>query len=169
MPLVDWADELVPITHPDGEYIDLRTHPGLRVWVRTGEDTARVLFQFHHACCDGLASFRFVEDLFIAYRLAIGGADDAPSLPKVDIALLKDRGRFAAVEANESSLRNALRDAWATARVWTRILLDRSALLAVPNHQPCKNNEDHGHGAFPTPDNGAHNRSKRFCNTKQLH
>jgi hypothetical protein len=34
-PFLDWAEAGTPIGHPDGEYIDLRKSPGLRIWVRT--------------------------------------------------------------------------------------------------------------------------------------
>src|SRR5262245_54061623 len=55
-PEIDWADQSIAIAPPDGEFIDLRQSRGLRVWVRTSEAATRVVLQFHHACCDGLAS-----------------------------------------------------------------------------------------------------------------
>src|SRR5262245_61524621 len=53
-PRFDWANEATPVRHPGGPYIDLRSEAGLRAWVRTGPNRARIHLQIHHACCDGL-------------------------------------------------------------------------------------------------------------------
>lgn len=158
LPSVNWADESVPITHPDGEYIDLRTRPGLRVFVRTRPGGAQALFQFHHACCDGLASFRFGEDVFICYRRIVGGADAEPTLPPIDVELLKRRNVFALTENYRPSLPEVVRDQWITARVWSNVMLNRAAALAVPKVESNGNGHtsrhhdllggSHGHGAL---------------------
>src|SRR3972149_1832516 len=57
---VDWAGQEIPISHADGERIGRGRAPGLRVWARDGPDSTRLLFQIHHACCDGIGAIRFV-------------------------------------------------------------------------------------------------------------
>jgi hypothetical protein len=69
---VDWAETDAPITHPLGEFIDLTVERGLRVWVRANDESARVLFQIHHSCCDGLAATQFVDDVLVFYASAVG-------------------------------------------------------------------------------------------------
>jgi hypothetical protein len=130
---VDWAPQGVPITHPDGEYIDLRTHVGLRIWVRTAENTTRVLFEFHHACCDGVGSLQFIEELLVCYAGAAGGAGEPPKLSELVVERLRDRGALDAGSSDKPSLTIAVRDTLITAVVWAEIVFQRSALLAVPS------------------------------------
>jgi hypothetical protein len=132
VPTVDWAVEGVPITHPDGAYINLRREVGLRVWVRTGGATSRARFEFHHACCDGLAAFQFLEDFLLSYVITLGSADENPPLAQLSAERLLDRGTLIVENSEKPSLAIALRDAWVTARVWTEILFQRSTVLAVP-------------------------------------
>jgi hypothetical protein len=130
-PFFDWNDETVPITHPRGEFIDLATEIGLRVWVRTGPAKTRVLLHVHHACSDGMATLRFIEELLHCYAKAAGHGDAAP-LGATDIEKLHKRGYFAATEQEKPTLRIALRDILITASEWSSILLRKPALLAVP-------------------------------------
>jgi len=53
-PPIDWSDAAEPIRPSAVAFIDLTSVPGLRVWVRTTDESNRVVFQFHHACCDAL-------------------------------------------------------------------------------------------------------------------
>ncbi len=39
----------------------------MRIWVRPGQDESIVMFQFHHACTDGVGFLAFCEDLLAAY------------------------------------------------------------------------------------------------------
>jgi WS/DGAT C-terminal domain len=131
-PFVDWAAETVPITHPDGAYIDLRREVGLRVWVRTRQDATRVVLQIHHACCDGLGCLQFLEDLFLCYVAALGTTTQAVPLPALDAERLRTRGHFVATENPHPSLRIALRDISIMAWQWSSILLRHAAVLAAP-------------------------------------
>jgi hypothetical protein len=104
-----------PMCFPSREGIDLARETGLRVWVRSGgvpdggvpedgvpEDRVpddggdvEMRFQFHHACCDGVGAYSFLEELLCAYdRLTRPGADDLPELPTLDESLLASRSRF---------------------------------------------------------------------------
>jgi hypothetical protein len=93
-----------------------------------------VLFQFHHACCDGLAALQFVQDFLALYKIA-AGVDDPP-LRELDVELLRRRGELAgSAEAGSSwsrAIRNWLRDSYVTARLWSSLLLRSPAPLAAP-------------------------------------
>jgi hypothetical protein len=136
-PLVDWAGETDPITHPDGAFIDLRREVGLRVWVRTSPAATRVVVQIHHACCDGLGCLQFLEDLFLCYVAALGTDAQAIPLPELDADRLCRRGHFVATENPHPTLRIALRDISIMTWQWSSILLRRAAVLAAPGAGGC--------------------------------
>lgn len=126
---VDWSDEDLPVSHPDGEWIDLRKSPGLRVWVRRQPAGSRVLFEFHHACCDGLAAKRVVEEILLTYhRFWTTGetiADLAPLVPE----RLRTRGNFGEAAP---TFRTAARDWWIGLSHWAKLLMHAPAPLALP-------------------------------------
>jgi hypothetical protein len=122
----DWADASAPITHAAGEYIDLAAGPGLRTWVRTSPAGARVLFQVHHACCDGLSAMQFVHDFLRAYRVAAGA--DSPAAADLDVDLLRRRGEL----VGPADPQPTLVDTYYTAKLWSRILLRAPSVLAAP-------------------------------------
>ncbi len=72
-PAVDWADWDTPIAGQYGQFIDLARDIGFRIWVRHGSDKSRILFNFHHACCDGVGFMGFCEDFLAAYAAAVPG------------------------------------------------------------------------------------------------
>lgn len=71
MPAIDYGEESKAFEFSGREGIDLRSETGLRIWVRTGDERVEMRIQFHHACCDGIGSYRFVEDLLCAYSLEV--------------------------------------------------------------------------------------------------
>lgn len=148
-PSVDWAVHSVPISHPDGEYIDLRSHVGLRVWVRTSASATRVLLQFHHACCDGLAAIRFIEDLLLFYGAAVSGDPEAHQPIELDVERLRERGTLDPGSPVKPSLAIIVRDIWITALVWSDIVFHRSAVLAVPAQR--MTGEPAGNANSPSP------------------
>ena len=97
---------------------------------RTGH--ARVLLQFHHVCCDGLAAFRVVEELLLAYHEHVAGRDPAAVLKPLEPERLRARGDF----AEGGPGRPALRDLWVGARGWARLLSQSPAPLAAPAADP---------------------------------
>ena len=64
---LDWAGSEVTLDSSFGKSMDLTREPGVRAWVRQGEESARFFCQFHHACCDGYGALQFFEDLFVLY------------------------------------------------------------------------------------------------------
>jgi hypothetical protein len=135
---VDWAETAAPITHPLGEYIDLAVERGMRVWVRASDESARVVFQIHHSCCDGLAATQFVDDVLVFYASAVGDSSQTPALAPVNVDRLRDR---AAVDLSgaQPGFRAFVRDVVITLYVWARILFRRVAIVAAPtqsDHNP---------------------------------
>jgi hypothetical protein len=91
-PFLSWGAEDEPLGYPGGaEYIDLAREIGLRVWVRAGDESGRVVLQLHHACTDGIGVMTFLLDLLRAYDRRVSGAGD---MPRRDGRLLAERGRF---------------------------------------------------------------------------
>lgn len=91
---VDMAGLEDPLTFPGSEQIDLGVENGVRIWVRTGEEAAEVRFQFHHACCDGIGAYRFVEDLLCAYDQAVYPYANRSEYRPLDAKLLVRRTHF---------------------------------------------------------------------------
>ncbi len=133
---LDWDDARQPIAHPGGEYIDLRQEAGLRVWVRTGDGQTRVLLQFHHACCDGIAAIKFIEDLLICYADAHGGKPLGETLGALDPKSLASRGDFSKPHAGSRSRWSPLAEAWGTAKHWSRAVGRRPTVLSAPANVP---------------------------------
>jgi hypothetical protein len=93
-----------------------------------------VLFQFHHACCDGLAALQFVQDFLGAYKVAAGTLDAPPR--ELDPQLLRSRGKTAPAGKSSASrlraVRDSIRDGYVTARVWASLLFRPGTVLAAP-------------------------------------
>ncbi len=67
-PRISWEPESAPIDFPKGVHIDLNAEPGVRLWVREGPKSTRLLLQVHHACSDGLGVLQFLETWLTLYR-----------------------------------------------------------------------------------------------------
>jgi len=129
MPRLDWAEEGVALECPGGEAIDIRSEVGLRVWVRQGDGSARVLFQFHHACVDGTGAYRFLGDLLAAYGQRTGSGGQRPVPGLVDPRLLRTR-KYAIMDI---ALRGkALPVARAAIHQGARLLVRRPSPLRPP-------------------------------------
>jgi hypothetical protein len=94
IPKVDYAEAGVPLRFADGERIDLQRENGLRVWVRSGDDSVEMCLQIHHCCCDGAGTNQFVEDLFCAYDHYARNHPGDPPLRPLEPSRLKHRNRF---------------------------------------------------------------------------
>ena len=92
-PSIEWIAEGGELGDRYEAFVDLWTEAGLRVWVRQGDDRARVLLHYHHACCDGMGGFSFVEDLLAAYATAVGGGESSVEPRPIDPARLVNRGQ----------------------------------------------------------------------------
>lgn len=131
-PPIDWGAEGAPIRYPGGAPIDLRVQVGLRVWARHGAAKSLARFEFHHACCDGLAAIGFLGDFLVCYANACMGEGPIAPLSELVPERLLERGSLVVDNPELPSLKTAVRDSWVTARLWIGILFQRCALLAAP-------------------------------------
>ncbi len=90
-PSVDWGDGHLPPNCPNGEQIDLTREVGLRIWIRQGPNRARLITQFHHACCDGVGAFQFLGDLLASYAAHAAPDLPHPTLAPIDLGRLRGR------------------------------------------------------------------------------
>lgn len=91
---IDVAPLGAPLRCPGGRVrIDLHQEIGLRIWVRTGESTTEIQFQFHHSTCDGIGAYRYIEDVLAAYDQLLRG-DDAGQWRPISLARLTRRTHF---------------------------------------------------------------------------
>ena len=125
-PWVDWDVLGTPLGRCHSERIDLSKELGLRVWVRQGGSSAEVTFQFHHACCDGIGSVRFVDTLLAAYGVRTAPAGSSPTPFRCDPTSLACRGRYL---ADPSTPEKQSRSFWAGVRDGYRWLGRRPAVL----------------------------------------
>ncbi len=131
-PEVDWAPEGVPLGAKYDAFADLRTEIGLRVWVRQGETSAKVLVQFHHACADGLGGIAFADDLLVGYAAACCTSTDADIAPPPPLELERLRLRDNYGPDLRTRVRKGI-DWWITAR--------ESARFVVQSPRPLPNGE----------------------------
>jgi len=130
---IDWADAPAPICHPDGPRINLAHSPGIRPSVRVADETTLLRLQIHHACADGLAALRVIEDVLVAYHACCQAPLADPPLPPLALEALRDRGRLATPEEEAAYTTAAwLRDQVAGAAEWSRHVLRPAAPLASP-------------------------------------
>lgn len=118
---------------PVGDAIDLRTGPGFRTWVRASDSHAKVVFQVHHACCDGLAALECAKEILARYRLLAGEAEAERLLRPIDSQLLANREALASDQPRTHSLWSGIRDAWYTLKVWRSILWPSPEVLQPPS------------------------------------
>jgi hypothetical protein len=128
IPEFDWAEEGVAIAE-SAERIDLTETPGIQCWLRIGSASSRVLFRFHHACCDGLGALQFVEDLLIHYHREVHGTENGIALRSLRPDQLSRRGTFAQIAARPSFWLR-LRYALAISSFWAPLMWRHPAPLA---------------------------------------
>ncbi len=66
-PTIRSLAESPPIVDGRPEPLNLLQEPGMRVWLGSRDDKSTLLFQFHHACVDGIGIRRFIVDFLINY------------------------------------------------------------------------------------------------------
>jgi NRPS condensation-like uncharacterized protein len=98
-PQIDWR-ETGPLNPPRHERIDLQNEIGLRIWVDWKAASSELVFQFHHACTDGLGGVQFIGDLLADYGMKTtpeGG--ELPEIEPVRFDRLRARATFSAAES----------------------------------------------------------------------
>jgi len=135
-PIIDWGPVGAAVASPNGEAIDLGTEAGLRAWVRQGNGAAEVTLQFHHACCDGGGSLRFLGHLLAEYAARTSPAGQKPSPWPANPASLLERGRFMADAAAIEGKAGRIKTAWSGLRDAARWLGRRPASLCPDVSSP---------------------------------
>ena len=70
---VAWIEAAESDDCPPGQTINLdEVSGGVRTSVYTGQGRTRLLFEFHHACVDGMGAFQFVGDVLLEYDAVVG-------------------------------------------------------------------------------------------------
>jgi hypothetical protein len=94
LPFIDWGPAETPTTFPGEPHIDLRSHAGLRLWVREGAGEARVLIQWHHSCCDAIGATHVLDEWLREYDALASPAANPPPPETGEGHALHDRGRL---------------------------------------------------------------------------
>ena len=81
-----------PLGDDYGGVVDWSRENGTRIWVRQGENETKVLFHFHHACCDAIGTFGFLGDLLAAYATLSPGSKEV-RMRRLDLRGLLVRGQ----------------------------------------------------------------------------
>jgi NRPS condensation-like uncharacterized protein len=130
-PPVYWIDGDESFALENSESIDLQREVGLRIWVRRFFERTEILFQYHHACCDGTGAHRFIGDLLAGYGIRTCSPDQRPpELPNYDPLSLRQRRSRLTSAFNTSSRPRLARVAL---REMCQIFGQRIAPLALPS------------------------------------
>ncbi|MDG2391197.1 MAG: hypothetical protein P8M30_17965 [Planctomycetaceae bacterium] len=104
--------------------------PGIKIWVRKSGDEFLVVWQFHHACCDGIGSLQFIGDVFAHYGIETAEeAQTRPTLQDLSPELLKQRGDLISTGKGVSSSSLSLRT---LIRRFRRLVGRKTMPLAIP-------------------------------------
>lgn len=93
-PIITWQSGAMGGPFPAVTSVDLFREVGIRFHVVSDGRASDLILQFHHACCDGIGILAFIDELLIAYTLAVSGASDGLRLPPLDPERLASRDKF---------------------------------------------------------------------------
>lgn len=127
---IDWRGESAAGSDAWAERLDLRTGPGLRVWAEESSESTRLVFRFHHACCDGIAALRFGEEMMVAYARQDGSERNGPPLATLDASRLRGRSDL---DLARRSVPTKIRDWWVGTTLWGKFASRSAAPLALGN------------------------------------
>lgn len=137
LPPLDVAELGTPLDCPGGEWIDIESHVGLRMWLRSGLDnegqTRSILTcQFHHVCCDGIGGYRFLGDLLAYYAARTDGLGREAAIPPIDLGRLRGRADRCRLQTKGQASKEITRD---SIRYITEIVGRGSTPLRFPKHK----------------------------------
>jgi hypothetical protein len=104
-PSIRWRAADSPETSFEAAGIDVGSGPGLRVSVQPDAPHPTLHARIHHACCDGVGLFQFIEDVLVGYANEVDGSKCPASYRPLETQLLRQRSRF---PLNSSSFRQWL-------------------------------------------------------------
>ena len=104
VPEIDWREEAHPPQDRVQERINLTREAGVRARVDRINESADVLFEFHHACTDGLGGIQFIGDLLARYaQLTAPEGAELPEMEEVHVDRLRLRTNFLTTESEQPS------------------------------------------------------------------
>ena len=83
VPAMRWTAEAAGKTYPSATRLDILEEIGVRVHAAVGGQDTQLIFQFHHACCDGRGALAFIEDWLVEYARATGNSPEHGT-PRID-------------------------------------------------------------------------------------
>ena len=87
-----YSDDTLPLACPQKSF-DLTKEAGVWFDLRVSPGRSVLIAHFHHACCDGIGSIRFIGDVFAHYGNLTASADqEPPEIRRIDPETLKLRG-----------------------------------------------------------------------------
>lgn len=93
-PVIVWRSGPVGGPFPAATPLDLFHEIGVRFQVVSDGRACDLILQFHHACCDGIGFVAFIDELLVAYTLALGGAPADLCLPALEPEKLASRHKL---------------------------------------------------------------------------
>jgi len=129
-PNVDFAQAAQPMRYPGFARIDLRVENGVRIWARSDTASSQIRFQFHHACCDGIGAYQFIEDVLCSYD-ALAARGGEASLRPLDAATLAHRSR--PWSTGPTSMQRTAQDLWGVVAGTAAMVCGRPAPLYSPD------------------------------------
>ena len=91
---VTWGDDAGFDRLPSMQPIDLASHAGFRVWAASDLQQSSLVFQVHHAACDGKALFQVLDDFLRSYARVFAGNQSENELSPCHPQTLPGRGSF---------------------------------------------------------------------------
>jgi hypothetical protein len=91
MPIVRWTTAQAETAYLPAARLDVREEIGVRVHFAVGQESTRLIFQFHHASCDARGALAFIGDWLAEYGRAMGDGVDYGTPHIYDPALLDRR------------------------------------------------------------------------------
>ena len=93
-PAISWIDGPGHNRLPSMQPINLFAEPGLRSWATADSQGSSLVWQVHHAACDGKAVFQALDDFVRSYARISAGEQSAIELSPCDPQTLYGRGSF---------------------------------------------------------------------------
>jgi hypothetical protein len=95
IPRVCWGKSQSSQPSAQKKRIDLTREIGLRISVDSDSVRADVMFEFHHACMDGIGALQFVGDLLARYaQLTAQDRNELPEIQPVALDALRSRADY---------------------------------------------------------------------------
>jgi hypothetical protein len=117
-------DQLLPV-------INLKRESGLRLWVIPHGKGVRIIWGFHHACCDAIGAFGVIGEWMAVYNALFHMTDYRDSLPDLNQDALLHRATFPSQKKpGEKKTPSVPTARWK--RTWSSLKIARNVLRSHP-------------------------------------